>query len=549
MKKSTKRMLGKRIASVILSVVLTVTGAVMFLPQGTIRSEASTLNYDVSAGNVVIDNMNSTDTYVITGTSSLYNVTLTVSAGITAHVKFDGLNVDVSIIAQKPAVLISGAGNVEIILAGTNTLASGEECAGLQKNSTGTLTISGTGSLNATGGVGNGGEGGAGIGGGRNGNGFNITISGGIVTATGGNGGAGIGGGNGGNGSNITISDGNVTAIGGQSTNSTGAGIGGGGNGDGSNITISGGNVTATGGYGHFSGAGIGGGGGGGYGSDITISGGTVTATGGHSFQGSGAGIGGGRYGNGSNIIISGGTVTAIGGLPDSNRSGADIGGGEYANGENISISGGTVYSIGGDGGSGIGGGYSGAASGITVSGSARLFVADGPNSSSGISGAIFSPVTTGLYSTGSITYFPAGTTLSDIIGGTVQPIGTITGSLPAPTVVHESEPEPPVNYMQEVEDKITEAINLGGARVVRIEGYPALSYHVLEMLKEHPQITLVSEFTYDGLDYRITIPGSAVELDPSIKWYGPKYLFPMFYMYGTDTLPAVQAYLDKYES
>lgn len=118
-----------------------------------------------------------------------------------------------------------------------------------------------------------------------------------------------------------------------------------------------------------------------------------------------------------------------------------------------------------------------------------------------------------------------------------------------APTVVYESEPEPPVNYMQEVEDKITEAINLGGIRVVRIEGYSALSYHVLEMLQENPDITLVSEFTYDGLDYKITIPGSAVELDPSIKWYGPKYLFPMFYMYGTDTLPAVQAYLNKYES
>jgi len=83
----------------------------------------------------------------------------------------------------------------------------------------------------------------------------------------------------------------------------------------------------------------------------------------------------------------------------------------------------------------------------------------------------------------------------------------------------------------------------------VYIKGYDTLSYHVLEMLKEHPQITLVSEFTYDGLDYRITIPGSAVKLDPSINWYGPKYLFPMFYMYGTDTLPAVQAYVDKYES
>ena len=102
---------------------------------------------------------------------------------------------------------------------------------------------------------------------------------------------------------------------------------------------------------------------------------------------------------------------------------------------------------------------------------------------------------------------------------------------------------------MQEVEDKITSSIALGGRQTVCIEGYPALSYHVLEMLKDHPEITLVSEFSYDGLDYKITIPGSAVKLDPSVKWYGPKYLFPMFYMYGTDTAPAVQAYLDKYKN
>ena len=126
------------------------------------------------------------------------------------------------------------------------------------------------------------------------------------------------------------------------------------------------------------------------------------------------------------------------------------------------------------------------------------------------------------------------------------DPAFSSPGSAPSQAT---SEPDPPVNYMQEVEDKITSAIALGGSQTVRIEGYPALSYHVLEMLKDHPDITLVSEFTYEGLEYRITIPGSAVILDPSINWYGPKYLFPMYYKYGTDTLLAVQAYLDKYES
>ncbi len=128
--------------------------------------------------------------------------------------------------------------------------------------------------------------------------------------------------------------------------------------------------------------------------------------------------------------------------------------------------------------------------------------------------------------------------------------VGSSGGSnTSVPTVVRTSEPEPPINWMQEVEDKISAAIALDGPQTVYIKGYDTLSYHVLEMLKEHPQITLVSEFSYDGLDYRITIPGSAVKLDPSINWYGPKYLFPMFYMYGTDTLPAVQAYVNKYES
>ena len=146
----------------------------------------------------------------------------------------------------------------------------------------------------------------AGIGGGWHGNHFgngsNITINGGIVTATGGQNGAGIGGGNGGNGTHITINGGNVTATGGNS----GAGIGGGSAGTtgglGSYITITGGTVTATGGN---SGAGIGGGSGLPDGSclcsNITITGGKVTANGGSGASGIG---GSGLESPSSNIII-----------------------------------------------------------------------------------------------------------------------------------------------------------------------------------------------------------------------------------------------------
>jgi len=516
----SKHALIKGIASVFLSAVLAVAG-VGLLPQLAIPVQAvdTITTYTINDASVSQSfSENSTIQINGNGSTTTNTISIDVASGKTVTVRLNNVNVDV-LNHNTSAFRITGAGNVIIELIGSNTLKSGNCCAGLQKDSTGTLTISGSGSLTATGG--NSGEGsGAGIGGGKNGNGSNIVISGGIVTATGGESGtisgAGIGGGSNGSGTNIVISGGTVTATGGRSrTSISGAGIGGGSSGNGSNIVISGGTVTATGGRGDFSGAGIGGGGNG-SGTNIEISGGTVTATGGTSLNGSGAGIGGGAGGNG----------------------------------ENISISGGTVYSFGKYAGAGIGGGST--ASEITICGSANIFVAGGSSGvaigSGGFSGNDYSPITTGLYSTGIIRCYPAGTTLSDITGGTAQPASTITGSIPAPTVVYESEPEPPVNDMQEVEDKISEAIALGGTRVVRIEGYPALSYHVLEMLWENPDVTLVSEFSYDGLEYRITIPGSKVKLDPSIKWYGPKYLFPMFFMYGTDTHPAVQAYLDKYE-
>ena len=312
----------------------------------------------------------------------------------------------------KAALSVQGKGNVEIELDGNNELKSGKGRAGLEKTSTGTLTLKDdnkeAGSLTATGGYN-----GAGIGGGREGKGENITINGGEVTASGGDNwddcGAGIGGGNGGVGKNITITGGTVNATGGygggaagiggafangenititggtvNATGTDGAGIGGGnggvgknititggtveatgyfgstgiggGNGsDGENITITGGSVTATGGEG---GAGIGGGAEGGGGNNITIKGGTVTATGGGNRGNSGAGIGGGSSGSGENITINDGKVTATGGNYAAGIGGGSVGrwGGDAGSGKNITINGGTVNAT-GDGGAGIGGG------------------------------------------------------------------------------------------------------------------------------------------------------------------------------------------------
>ena len=270
----------------------------------------------------------------------------------------------------KAALSVQGKGNVEIELDGNNELKSGASRAGLEKTSTGKLTLKDdnkeAGSLTATGGASA-----AGIGGDWKGSGENITITGGTVDATGGYGSAGIGGGKEGKGENITITGGTVNA-----TSNDGAGIGGGLLGSGENIAITGGTVNATG----TDGAGIGGGNGG-VGKNITITGGTVTAAGGFG----NAGIGGGNGSDGENITITGGSVTATGGDKGAGIGGGDEGGG----GNNITIKGGTVTATGGgnrgNGGAGIGGGSGGSLENITITGGS--VTATGGDYAAGIGG------------------------------------------------------------------------------------------------------------------------------------------------------------------
>lgn len=202
----------------------------------------------------------------ITTNGSPTDNTITIEGGTTgAKVTLSNVKINAS------GAAVSVSGNVELIIAGTNTntLRSGTDHAGVEKaDDNGTLTISGTGTLNAYGG-----QGGAGIGGARNKNASNIVIEGGTIKANGGTWGAGIGGGQSAAGQNITIRDGNVTAIPGGEA----AGIGGGYQGDGKNITIEGGTVHAESGGGNGPVAAIGGGRVYGKGENIQITGGNVT--------------------------------------------------------------------------------------------------------------------------------------------------------------------------------------------------------------------------------------------------------------------------------
>ena len=366
--------------------------------------------YDISAGdvNVIAEvNANGKTIYTVNGQLDETQIVISGDSGVitqtdyhvyiesrdraNALIVFENLRINNSTYAVKAV----GDGNVTIELDGTNTLQSGYNYAGIQKENSGTLTIKdddGNGSLSAQS-VGNGAgigggdvknasniiiEGGtieatgggyaAGIGGGAKGSGSDITIKGGNVTAKGGDYAAGIGGGyynystteDAGKGMNITIEDGTVEAIGGNFA----AGIGGGSGRNGENIVIGGGTVTAK---SQLYGAGIGGGCEG-EGKDITIKDGTVTAEGGQYA----AGIGGGQRRKGDTITIKGGTVTAKGGT-----NAAGIGGGENKDGTNILIEGGTVTAIAGGNAAGIGGATYGAGE-VEISGG--IVIAEGGN-------------------------------------------------------------------------------------------------------------------------------------------------------------------------
>ena len=238
------------------------------------------------------------DGNVLTGTLGS-NVKISIEAGATVTLKGATIN-GVDDYSYTWAGL-NCLGNATIILAdGTTNTVKGfrNTYPGIHVPSGSTLTIQGTGALNASS---NGSA--AGIGAGRTNtlSCGNITINSGEVTATGGTDAAGIGCGNNASCGDISITGGTVEATGG----SNGAGIGGSWNISCGTITISGGTVRATGGN---SGAGIGSGANYSSCGNITISGGTIEAMGG-SYA---AGIGGGGSASSCSDITIENTVTSV---------------------------------------------------------------------------------------------------------------------------------------------------------------------------------------------------------------------------------------------
>lgn len=265
---------------------------------GGIALLASTGTYDIANGGINI-NSNTLEQYkdaTITGSSTTHNILVN---DVEATITISDLDIQIPIDNNAttasnwiPAIRLANGAKLNLILEGKNTLKGGDMCAAIDVPEGCTLTISGEGSLKATGGVG------AGIGASsmRKGSLGRIEINGGNIEAYGSGMAAGIGGGLEGGIGTIVINGGTVYAKGGHGSYPKdiknvygGAGIGGGPFGCVDKIEINGGNVTAYGGYatnaGRHPGAAIGCGGGGaktvegGYKcGDIAINGGTVSA-------------------------------------------------------------------------------------------------------------------------------------------------------------------------------------------------------------------------------------------------------------------------------
>lgn len=265
---------------------------------GGIALLASTGTYDIANGGINI-NSNTLEQYkdaTITGSSTTHVILVN---GVEATITISDLDIQIPIDNNattatnwKPAIRLGDGAKLNLILEGKNTLKGGDMCAAIEVPEGCTLTISGEGSLKATGGVG------AGIGASsmRKGSLGRIEINGGDIEAYGSGMAAGIGGGLEGGIGTIIINGGTVYAKGGYGSYPRdinhvygGAGIGGGAFGCVDLIEINGGNVTACGGYvtnaKRRPGAAIGTGGGGAkpveggykYG-EIAINGGTVSA-------------------------------------------------------------------------------------------------------------------------------------------------------------------------------------------------------------------------------------------------------------------------------
>ena len=86
-------------------------------------------------------------------------------------------------------------------------------------------------------------------------------------------------------------------------------------------------------------------------------------------------------------------------------------------------------------------------------------------------------------------------------------------------------EPEEEADYLDDLYLLLAIADELGGEQTVYWNEGDSLPYDVLRYLVEHPQITLIFDYTYEDVEYSVTLCGKDILPDPEIPWAGPLYL------------------------
>ena len=90
-------------------------------------------------------------------------------------------------------------------------------------------------------------------------------------------------------------------------------------------------------------------------------------------------------------------------------------------------------------------------------------------------------------------------------------------------------EPETSPNYLDELFLKLNIAAELGGKQEVYWNVGDSLPYDVLHFLELHEDITLIFDYTYEDVDYSVTLGGKGFEADPKVPWAGPLYLYSVY--------------------
>lgn len=133
----------------------------------------------------------------------------------------------------------------------------------------------------------------------------------------------------------------------------------------------------------------------------------------------------------------------------------------------------------------------------------------------------------------------PAEITIPDASGGGGPAPGPVASPSPAPSGDDDhsdsgssdskTKDEKPYDYLDELRAKLAVAISLGGEQTVLWVKGTALPYDIMKTLQDNPKITLVFSYTYQNVDFKVTLPGKNVKAYTTIPWYGPLYLYAYY--------------------